>query len=532
MLADTFLLSLPIAALAAWRWTQMNWLFPRALRRAEVLMDRGGSASESVKILRSARSATGELGYRVHLLMARAHFSLGFRNQAWGDFLVAQLARMPLWKRILARPFFRKLAATPGPWRFRYGRFLLRLAPDMPHLHHRLGVLYLRRDGAGDADLAWGHFRTLLPLAAEDPLLLEDLMLAALNRGETDVADQASALLLQRHCDPRLPWDRTAPSTSLLRKGQAAEAFAVARTLPPAFRTDPMQWSTEVHALRQLGDAARAWVVVEAGLEQFPRSFRLWMDRHLLAMDSHRFEEARHCLQQAGSDLAAQPTEDSEPNRWEWNLRSSEFAFWVDADATTAWEHLQAVPPEHRGQRIPPLECELQVAKGDFTVALPRCRNLLTEHPGNPALLLLEGECLAGLEAWEALLEFLDGLGEPPRQHAAFWHLRGLALAHSGDGLNSRMDLERAATMEPEHLRLVLDAGHACADLGEWERSETHWRQALRLDQACEEALVQLAESRSALHDDQGARRYLRECLTHHPESSEARTRLAELESN
>ena len=529
---DTFILTLILAALVAWHWIRIAWIFPRALRRAEVLMDGGGLASEAADILHPARFATGELGYRAHLLMGRAHFSLGFRNQAWGDFLVAQFVRMPIWKRILTQPFFRKLAPKPGPWSFRYGRFLLKLAPQLPHLHHRLGVLYLRRGAPGDTERAWEHFRTLLPLAAEDPMLLEDLLLAALNRGEQEMAHQALTLLMQRHADPRLPWDRTAPSNNLLRLGLAADALALQRSLPPAFRTDPKPWSTEARALRQLGDGAGAWASVEAGLERFPNSFRLWMDRHLLAMDSHHFEEARHCLQQAKPALASTPGEGSVSDLAEWNLRSAEFVFWIDGDGRAAWNFLRVVPPEHRGQRMPPLELELQVAMGDFTDALARCKALLAETPGDPGLLLLEGECLAGLAAWEPLLDFLEGLGEAPRQHASFWHLRGLALAHRGDSLNSRMDLERAATMEPVHLRLVLDAGHACADLGEWERSENHWRQALRLDQACEEALVHLAESRSALHDDEGARRYLRECLTHHPESTEAHTRLAELESN
>jgi Flp pilus assembly protein TadD len=94
------------------------------------------------------------------------------------------------------------------------------------------------------------------------------------------------------------------------------------------------------------------------------------------------------------------------------------------------------------------------------------------------------------------------------------------------------MDLERAARMAPDHIRLVLDAGHACAELGEWERSEEHWRQALRLDGTCEEALVQLADSRRALHDAEGARRMLRECLLVHPDSLDAQERLAELEAN
>ena len=248
-----------------------------------------------------------------------------------------------------------------------------------------------------------------------------------------------------------------------------------------------------------------------------------------MAMDRHRHEEARQCLARAETAL---PRDDSPELRWEWQARRAEFAHWIDDDSRAAWDFLRSVPEDRRGHLHPPLDLELQVSLGDFENALTRCKDLLAERPGDPSLLLLQGDCMAGLEAWEALLPFLEGLGEEPRQRAGFWHLKGLALAEKGDPLGSRMDLERAALMEPNDLRLVLDAGHACADLSEWERSETHWRQALHLEGTCEEALVQLSESRSALHDPDGARRFLRECLVHHPHSQEAQQRLSELESN
>ena len=85
--------------------------------------------------------------------------------------------------------------------------------------------------------------------------------------------------------------------------------------------------------------------------------------------------------------------------------------------------------------------------------------------------------------------------------------------------------------MESGNLRMVLDAGHACMDLGEFARAEQHWRQALRLEVTDAEALVQLAETRQMLQDPDGARRYLRECLLHHPESAEAQAALAALEA-
>ena len=525
---DLMLLAL-LAVLVAGRWIHFHWILPRALRKAEVSWDSSSPASETADLLHSAHFASGELGYRIHLLRGRARLAQGFRNQAWSDFLQAQFLRLPRWKRLLVQPFFRPLPKRIRDWRFNYGRQLIRLAPGMPQLAHRLGILYLRRNQEGDAAQAWEHFRTVLILAAEDPLLLEDLMLSALSRQEFAMAEQALAMLLQRHGDPRLPWDRSTPSAYLLQQGRAAEALVVIRNLPPAFRTEPWHWAGEARALRRLGDDHGAWASLEEGLARFPDSFRLWMERHQMAMDSGRDEEARHCLARAERSL---PAQDDSELRWEWQARRAEFAYWIDGDALAAWEFLRAVPAHLRGSMHPPLDLELQVSLGDYENALRRCKELLEERPGDPGLLMLQGDCLAGLEAWPSLLEFLDAMGPEPRKRADFWHLKGLALGHQGDALGSRLELERAAMMDPEDLHLVLDAGHACADLGEWERSEDHWRQALRLDQTCEEALVHLAESRKALHDPEGARRFLRECLVHHPESSEAHERLTELESN
>lgn len=523
------MLLLLLAVLVAGRWVHYHWILPRFLRKAEVKWNSKGAAAKVTDLLYSARFASGETGYRLHLLMGRAHFSQGFRNQAWSDFLEAQLVRLPLWKRLLVQPYFRRLPKQVRGWRFRYGRMLLKLAPSMPQIPHRLGILHIRRNHESDVDRAWEQFRTVLPLADEDPLLLEDLMLAALNRGENSLAERALAALMQRHGDPRLPWDRSTPSAYLLQQGRAADALALFRSLPAPSRTEPWHWAGEARALRRLGDDNGAWASLEEGLAQFPASFRLWMERHQMAMDGGSFEDARHCLARAEASL---PVEGDSELRWEWQTRRAELAYWVDGDSLAAWEFLRTVPADCRGPAHPPLDLELQVSLGDYENALGRCKELLEERPGDPSLLMLQGDCLAGLEAWAALQGFLEGLGPEPRKRAVFWHLRGLAFGHQGDPLAARIDLERAALMDPENLRLVLDAGHACADLGEWERSENHWRQALHLDQTCGEALVQLAESRDALHDPEGARRFLRECLMHHPESSEAHERLSELESN
>ncbi|HJW08661.1 MAG TPA: tetratricopeptide repeat protein, partial [Holophagaceae bacterium] len=207
-------------------------------------------------------------------------------------------------------------------------------------------------------------------------------------------------------------------------------------------------------------------------------------------------------------------------------------AFWIEDDPEAAWKWMESLPPAFEDDHHPPLRLQLLSALGRFEEAHAQVKALLKSRPEDPDLLLMQADCLAGLEAWKALLPFLDGLGEACRQAPAFWHLRGLALAHLDDPLGARVDLERAARLDPTRIRHVLDAGHGCAELGEWERAENHWRQALNVDPRCEEALIQLSDARRELQDLEGSRRYLRECLLHHPDSADAQDRLAELEAN
>jgi tetratricopeptide (TPR) repeat protein len=232
-------------------------------------------------------------------------------------------------------------------------------------------------------------------------------------------------------------------------------------------------------------------------------------------------EEARKCL--AGEDSAL---------IWEWELRRAEFAWWVDGDAEQAMQHLAQVPPDLRGPQVPPLGLFLRAALGEQAGVLTEIEVLEGLHPDNLGVRILHGDCLARLQAWEPLAAYLESLDENTRQRPEFRHLRGTLLAHTQRLLEAREELERAAGMDSDNLRFVLDAGHACAELGEWERSEAHWQQALRLDEACGEALLELAESRMAVHDRAGALRFLRECLLHHPEAQEAQLRLAQLESH
>ncbi len=518
--------------LGAWLgWAiRQAWFYPARLGKAEVLWAAGAPASEVAEWLSPASLATGELGYRIHLLQAMAHLSLGYQDRAWLDLLQAQLTRLPLWKRLLVRSAFRKVQDLPSPSRLAWGERLIRLAPRMARLRHLQGILLLRSGSPEDLHQAWRHFEAALPLAWDDPLILEDLMLAGLQHGQEGLAEAALSILMTRHGDPRLPWDRGAAGMHLLQQARYAEALALVQGLPPERRTHPLLWLAETVSRRQLGDRAGAWQVIEVAVHHLPEAFRLWMERYQIALDLHRNEEALRSLDRAW--LTIPERSESESLREEWRLRRAEFAFWWEDQPAYAQELLELVPQEHQGDHRPPLRLQIQVAQGGFETAYQEVVDLLKQDPGDMDLLLLQADCLAGMETWEALLPYLDGLGEGCRERPSFWHLRGLAQANLGDPMQARLDLERAVRMDPRSLRYLLDAGHGCAELDDWDRAEGHWRQALQLDSQSEEALIHLAEARRGLDDLEGARRYLRECLLYHPDSSEAQARLAELESN
>ena len=503
------------------------WIYPPLLQKAEALWAGDGRPEDVEAILSEALLARGELGYRVGLLRGHALLAQGRRDLAWLAYLHAELARLPFPVRLLAAPLFNAKEEAARPAQLRRAERMLRLAPRMARLRHLVAVLHLRDPDPGAQARAWARLEEVLPVAAEDPLLLEDALLAGLRRGLPSLQDKALALLMARHMDPRLRWERAGAAAALNAAGRPTEALLLARSVPPDLRNGPELWAAESAACRGLRDLDGADRAVEEGIKRFPADFGLWMESHAIALEDPAYDDAFADLEEARK--AAIPEDPAQAEAWA--LARAGFAWWVDGDAATAMEHLAKVPPERRGDSIPPLELHLQVALGHGEAALPAIRALLSAHPGQPELLLLQGECLAGLEEWDDLLGFLDQHEQTLREDASFWHLRGLCLAHRDKALEARDDLERAARMDPDALRLVLDAGHACAELGEWERSESHWRQALHLDDACEEALLQLAEARLALHDQAGAVRCLRECLLHHPESEEGQLRLADLEA-
>ena len=512
-----------LASLALGTWIRRAWLEQPRLRRAEAAWAAGAPAPEVLEMLKAAGG--GETGRQVHLLRARALGSLGHRDAAWAAYREADLARLGWPLRLLARPFFRSLPERPSAFRLRALGLLLRLAPSSARLRHLAGLLDLRRGATGTA---WGHFEAALPLAAEDALLLDDLMRAGFSLEREPVGERALFLLQARHGDPRVLWDRPAAIHHLLSRGRMLDALAVARQVPAELRAHPLHWLGESVPLRALGNLEASWSALDAGLKRLPNAFPLWMERSKLALDLQRDDEALVALEKAEQCLPA----NAEGPRQEWRLRRAEAAWWIEGDAEAAWSLLEGLPEHQQGDQQPPLRLQLLCALGRHEEALLEVEARLQVDPKDPDLLLLQADCFAGLERWAELLPFLDALPLRCRERAAYWHLRGLALAHTQDPLGARMELERAARMDPTRIRHLLDAGHACAELGEWARAEAHWRQALELDPANEEALIQLSDARRELHDTEGSRRYLRECLMHYPDSADAQDRLAELEAN
>jgi hypothetical protein len=191
------LASVIVGAFSGWAVRQL-WLYPRRLQQAERLWAAQAPASEVAEKLSSTTLARGELGYRIGLLRAQAHLALGYRDRAWLDLLNAQLGRLPWWKRWRVARFFREVPANPDTRRLDWGERLKRAAPRMARVHHIQGLLRLR---CGSLEQAWIDFAEALVLGWDDPLLLEDVMLAGLNHGRVELAEQALVALM--------PWRST-----------------------------------------------------------------------------------------------------------------------------------------------------------------------------------------------------------------------------------------------------------------------------------------------------------------------------------
>jgi tetratricopeptide (TPR) repeat protein len=204
----------------------------------------------------------------------------------------------------------------------------------------------------------------------------------------------------------------------------------------------------------------------------------------------------------------------------------------VEGKPDAAWTHLAEVPEKFVENYRPRFTAQMLLSKRSYEEAYNKISELLRAQPNDIDLQLMQSEAMAGMEAWEALLPHLDSMGDDARERAAYWYLRGLANKRLSNHGQAREDLERAAWMESFNLRYVLDAGRACIELGEWERSEQHWRRALKLDLHNREALWRLAEFREAQCDIVAAKSLLRECLIHHPDFQPAQEMLLRLDMN
>lgn len=536
-----------LVAGSAWLgWAlRQSWGYPRRLRQAEALWVAEATLEEIEACLWRISLATGEIGYRAWMLRARVHMAKGDREGSWRAAAEAHRVRLPFWSRCL-------LGLCQG-YGLRKGWMvlaegMLRLAPELPRLRHAMGIRLLAREDETAQDRAWGLLLSSLPFAGEDIPLLEELMRLYLHRLETleeegsnlgrcetapDLQagfERALELLVHRHGDPRLGWDRATPALHLLSQGRYGEVLALCQSLAVRDRSEGL-WVAAVLAIRRLGDLQGAWKASEEAVSCQPDSYRLWMIRHELAMMLRRNQVGKEALQRASELLSKNPAPPV-AQLWEWRLRKAECLYWIDKDPEGAWEQLSRIPEDHQGDHHPPLRFQIRLDLGEFEAVHQEAAGLLETRPGDLDLQFVEAECLAGLEAWEALLPYLDEMDVEIRQRADFWHLRGLCRSHLGDLPGAKDDLERCVQLEPSNLRFVMDAGHAWADLGDWLRASHLWRHGLTLDERNEEALTQLAEARRYLLDPEGAKRLLRECLLYHPESEMAQVMLAELEAN
>lgn len=475
------------------------------------------SAGEAPETIRSFLT-TGHLWLRPdHTLLGLLAAQEGQPDAAANHFLEASLQGLSPW----LRPLLRRAHQKPNSR-------LARILPRIPRLSYP--TLH-------PSD--WETRLRLADQATEDPLFLDELLFDGLrglssqstnpeSEGPRALFEFCLFQLLRHHGDPRIPWDREAPAWRFFQEGRLEEVLALVHNLPPELRPEGL-WVCEVATLRRMGDLEGAVGAAKEALEAFPNSPRLWLDQHGLAVERGRAVEAARALEKAGTLLNPQAPPDLS---FEWRLRAAEFAFFEHGNPEQAWRLFEDLPSDWQGRHHPPLRLQLLVARGSYQEAYQELLNLNAQHPGDLELLLLQGQAMAGLEAWEALPGFLDALGEGAQPRPDYWHLRGLALAHLQDLYPARECLERASHLDSGNLRMVLDAGHACLDLGEHGRAEQHWRQALRLAPQSEEALLHLADTRRFLHDPEGAKRLLRECLTHHPGFEAAQIALAELEAN
>jgi tetratricopeptide (TPR) repeat protein len=528
-----------LAVLALALYARQAWILFPILKRAELLWSSGAPVAEVLAMSSPLALATGEIGYRGKMLRSWAFFAARQRHLAAIEALSAHLARKPLWVRWAAK-VCEYLIKHNWHWP---EKILVAIAPDLPNVCAMRVERAIKAKGKQSDLLSWRLMIDFLPSAAGDPLFLEMCMKRALERLAQNqsskrvplsgpearaLLERSMELLVRRHSDPRLPWDRIMLADYLLREGRRTMVLALCEGLPPAYRPEDL-WLIQARTYGQLGDLGSAWRTIDAAVNVHPASYPLWMEAYRIAMAQKDGATARRALDQASKFIGKQGPP---PVRWEYELARSEYFFWVEGKTDAAWSHLSEVPKVYLENNRPRLSAQMLLSKREYTEAYSRISDLLASQPNDTDLQLMQSEDMAGMDALEALLPHLDTLRDDARERAAYWYLRGLANKKLANHAQGREDLERAAWMESHNLRYVLSAGYACVELDEYERSEQHWRRALKIEPHNKEALLRLAASREICHDFATAKSLLRECLLYHPEYLPAQDMLSRLDAN
>ena len=515
------------------------WVLPPIYKHVELLWASGAPIAEVLAVSGPLKLTVGEIGYRGAMLRSWAYFASDKRHYAAREAQEAHLVRKPWWLRWPARIC---LGLKGRGWRWTE-TLLASLAPDLPDVRWRLAeAIFATKDKETDA-LGWKLLLDAIPNALDNPLFLEGCMARslerlALNQGGSmvplsgpearELLERSMTLLIRRHNDPRLPWDRVGLADYLLKERRHGAVLTLCGGLPPAYRSADL-YLIEARTWGELGDLNSARMAIDTAVRVHPASYQLWMEAYRIAMAGKDGAAARRSLEQASKYVGKQSPV---PARWEYELARSEYFFWVEGKPDAAWTHLAEVPEKFVENYRPRFTAQMLLSKRSYEEAYNKISDLLKAQPNDIDLQLMRSEAMAGMEAWEALLPHLDSMGDDARERAAYWYLRGLANKRLSNHGQAREDLERAAWMESFNLRYVLDAGRACIELGEWERSEQHWRRALKLDLHNREALWRLAESREAQCDIAAAKSLLRECLIHHPDFQPAQEMLLRLDMN
>lgn len=524
----TATLVLLVLALLTWR----KWYHKRLFQKSQRLWRLHGDPLRILNLLRRIQEA-GEMGYQAHLLASKVWLQLGERERAQRESRQAHMCKEPLPYRL----FWLAMWLAKASWTSKNP-----LQPPAWLQQFHL-IKKLEQDSA--LSETWEAAFELLPKLQDDCLKLEELMLAALKQMQEArehpslgsqswspaaprVFEAALLALSQSHGEAQAGWNRLAPAHYLLAQKRYAELLCLCQGSLPL---NAALAALVIVALRKMGDLPAASHSVDKALAFHDTSYRLWMERFHTDIALGQFGPALKALKEARLRLGNEVTNENASALWEWQLNRAEFAHWAERDSQKAWHILEKLPDSI--QKINPhLRMQVNLSLEHHETAFEEAKKYLEANPGHIDTLLIQGECMAGMEAWEALGPYLEQLPESARQHPSAWHLKGLYLANQKDFQAAREHLERAAQMASQDLTFVLDAGHACMELGEFARSEQHWRQALRLESKNEEALIQLSEAKRGLQDLEGAKRLLRECLLHHPESESAQAYLSELEAH